>query len=158
MRETQDDKILTKSDAQGYCVMSSRKRLVQKELGVILPDQYVTFLNKYGVYQDPPFEVYGVRESMLGHDGVPSVIGVTRFHRRLDGLPHHLIVIHHTCIEDEFVCLDTLDGKVYAFSRVFGDRKIADSFDEWFERDIIERLKEMREYDKKHKKYESIEL
>jgi len=138
--------------------MSSRKRLVQKELGVILPDQYVTFLNKYGVYQDPPFEVYGVRESMLGHDGVPSVIGTTRFHRRLDDLPHRFIVIHDTEVEDEIVCLDTHNGKVYAFSRVFGNRKLADSFNEWFERDIIEYSKEIKKCSKKYEKYKITKL
>jgi len=133
--------------------MSYRKRLVEKELGVILPDQYVAFLNKYGYYTDPPLQVYGVRENLLGHDGAPSVIGVTRIFRS-EGLPHRFIVIHYTGIEDEYVCLDTRDGKVYAFSRVFGNRKIADSFDEWFERDIIEHMKQVKEYDKKHKKYE----
>jgi hypothetical protein len=132
--------------------MSCRKRLVEKELGVILPDQYVAFLNKYGYYTDPPLEVYGVRENLRDHDGVPSVIGVTRYYRRLRDLPHRFIVIHRTGEEDEFVCLDTRDGRVYAFSRAFGDRKLADSFDEWFERYIIEFAKEIKRFDKKHKR------
>jgi len=46
----------------------------------------------------------------------------------------------------------THDGKVYAFSRVFGNRKIADSFDEWFQRNIIEHLKKIKKYDKKYRK------
>jgi hypothetical protein len=48
------------------------------------------------------------------------------------------LVIHHTGIEDEIICLDTENEKVYSISGEFGNHKIADSFDEWFERDIIE--------------------
>jgi hypothetical protein len=55
-----------------------------------------------------------------------------------EGLPHRFLVIEHTGIEDETICLDTKDGKVYSIGWVFGNRKIADSFDEWFKRDIIE--------------------
>jgi len=137
--------------------MSKRKRLVENELGVILPRQYADFLKKYGVYRDAPLEVYGVTESMIHHHGVPSVIGATRIFR-LEGLPHRFIVIHDTGMEDEYVCLDTHDGKVYAFSRVFGNRKLADSFDEWFKRDIIEYSKEIKKYNKKYEKYKITKL
>ena len=70
------------------------------------------------------------------------MIGATRNRRRLDQLPHRFLVIHHTGIEDEVICLDTEDEKVYSISRVFGNRKVADSFDEWFKRDIIAYVKE----------------
>jgi hypothetical protein len=118
--------------------MSSRKKIVERELGLTLPEQYSAFLDKYGIYEDIGVEVYGMSDRLLGYHGLPCVIGATQKSRQADGLPHRFLVIHHTGIEDEMICLDTENEKVYSLSRVFGNHKIADSFDEWFERDIIE--------------------
>ncbi len=128
--------------------MSSRKEIVARELGVRVPAQYEVFLDRHGIYYAPGIEVYGINDSLLGYDGMPCVIGATQIRRRVDGLPHRFLVVHHTGEEDEVVCLDTEDEKVYSFSRVFGTHKIADSFDEWFERDIIGYLKEREKYRK----------
>jgi len=122
--------------------MSSRKEIVEKELGLKVPAQYEAFLNKYGIYDPPGVEVYGIRDSLLHYDGIPCVIGITRIYRRDDALPHRFLVIHHTGIEDETICLDTEDEKIYSISHEFGNHKIADSFDEWFARDIIEPYKD----------------
>jgi hypothetical protein len=124
--------------------MSSRKEIVERELGVKVPTQYEAFLEKYGIYDPPGVEVYGITDNLLHFDGIPCVIGATKNCRRLEGLSHRFLVIHHTGIEDEIICLDTENGKVYSFSQDFGNHKIADSFDEWFERDIIEFYKEDR--------------
>jgi len=121
--------------------MPSRKDIVEKELRVKIPPDYAAFLEKYGIYSAHGEEVYGINESLLRYDGSPCVIGATNIHRRNEGLPHHFLVIQHTGIEDETICLNTKNGKVYALSWVFGNRKIADSFDEWFQRDIIEYCK-----------------
>jgi hypothetical protein len=118
--------------------MPSRKEIVERELGVKVPEQYADFLEKYGIYDPPGVEVYGISDKLLRYDGVPCVIGATEVYRRENSLPNRFLVIQHTGLEDEIVCLDTENEKIYAFSRVFGDRKIADSFNEWFERDIIE--------------------
>jgi len=122
--------------------MSSGKEIVEQELGVKVPTQYEAFLEKYGIYDPPGVEVYGISDSLLRYDGIPCVIGATKIYRRDDSLPHRFLVIHHTNIEDEIICLDTENEKIYSISRVFGNRKIADSFDEWFERDIIEFYKD----------------
>jgi hypothetical protein len=116
----------------------SRKEIVERELGVKVPAQYAAFLERYGIYDPPGVEVYGINERLVNCEGIPCVIGATRIHRRDDGLPHRFLVMHHTDVEDETICLDTENQKVYSISRVFGNRKIADSFDEWFQRDIIE--------------------
>jgi SMI1-KNR4 cell-wall len=118
--------------------MLSRREIVERELEVKIPRQYAVFLEKHGIYHAPGIEVYGISDSLLHYDGIPCVIGATRNARMREGIPHSFLVIEHTGIEDETICLDTKDGKVYSTSRVFGNRKIADSFDEWFERDIIE--------------------
>jgi hypothetical protein len=117
--------------------MASRKQIVERELGVKVPKQYADFLDTYGIYDPPGIEVYGMRETLIGYDGIPCVIGATQNRRRRENLPHRFLVIHHTGIEDETICLDTEDGTVHSRSRDFGNHKIADSFNEWFERDIL---------------------
>jgi len=126
--------------------MLSRKQIVEKALGVRVPTQYGIFLEKYGIYRAPGVEVFGVNDELLSYDGMPCVIGATELRRRRHGLPHRFIALHYTGIEDEFICLDTEDEKIYSISRWLGDRKIADSFDEWFTRDILgRRTKPMNE-------------
>jgi hypothetical protein len=124
--------------------MASRQEIVEQELGVKIPAQYAAFLEKYGIYDPPGVEVYGITDNLLHYDGIPCVIGATKIFRRDEGLPHRFLVIHHTGVEDELICLDTENEKVYSISRDFGNHKIADSFDEWFERDIIEFYKRDR--------------
>jgi hypothetical protein len=117
--------------------MPWRKQIVEKELGVKVAPQYAAFLEKYGIYDTPGIEVYGINETLLSYEGIPCVIGITSMHRRNEGLPHRFLVIHHTGFEDETICLDTENEKIYSFSIELGNHKIADSFNEWFERDII---------------------
>jgi len=119
---------------------------VEQELGLKIPAQYAAFLDKYGIYHDPVHgvEIYGIDDTLSNYDGVPCVIGATKNYRRDDGLPHRFIVIQFTGFEDEIVCIDTENERIYAFSRDFDNRKIADSFDEWFQRDIIEYYKKDR--------------
>jgi len=117
--------------------LQSRKDIVERALGVKLPAQYAAFLEAMGDYTDFGIEVYGLTDDTIDVEKMPCVIGATKIYRRDNRLPHRLLVIHYTGIEDEFVSLDTEDEKVYAFSRFFGDRKVADSFDEWFEKDIL---------------------
>jgi hypothetical protein len=124
--------------------MSSRREIVEKELKLKIPKQYAAFLGKYGIYHAPGVEVYGINDKLLHYNGIPCVIGATRICREQERLPHRFLVIHHTGIEDEMICLDTENEKVYSISWVFGNRKIADSFDEWFQRDIIEFYKRDR--------------
>ena len=129
--------------------MSLRGKIVERELQVKVPPQYDAFLERYGIYDVGSVEVYGISDDLLNYGGIPCVIGATQIYRRDDGLPHRFLVIRTRGIEDEIVCLDTENEKVYAFSRIFGDRKIADSFDEWFQRDIIEYSKELQEYEER---------
>jgi hypothetical protein len=130
--------------------MPSRREIVEAELGVKLPSQYAVFLEKYGIYDPPGIEVYGINETLLSYDGIPCVIGITKMHTRDEGLPRRFLVIHHTGFEDEKICLDTENEKIYSFSIELGNHKIADSFSEWFERDIIAYVKER---EKRHKKF-----
>ena len=125
--------------------MLSRTETVEKELEVEVPAQYAAFLEKYGIY-DPPgiagIEVYGINEKLLSYGGIPCVIGATESYRE-DGLPHRFLVIFNTGYEDEVACLDTENGKVYAIELARGRNvKIANSFDEWFDREILHPSKE----------------
>jgi len=122
--------------------MRLRKEIVEKELGVTVPEQYAAFLEKYGILNAERREVYGIHDNLLGYDGSPCVIGVTQIFRRDEGLPHRFLVVENIGVDGVIICLDTEDEKVYQISRVYGDCKIADSFDEWFETDILEYLKQ----------------
>ena len=117
--------------------MPSRAQIVEAALGVRVPKQYERFLNKYGIYRAFGIQVFGIDDDLLTYEGIPCVIGATKKRRSVDNYPHRFLVLHYTGIEDEFICLDTENEKIYALSECFGNRKIADSFDEWFERDIL---------------------
>jgi len=125
--------------------MASRKEIVERELGVKVPEQYAIFLDKYGIFEATGIEVYGISDSLLRYDGIPCVIGATAMYRRDENLPHRFLVLCTTGDEDEIMCLDTEDEKVYSVNWVLGTRKCADSFDEWFEKDIIQYMKERDE-------------
>ena len=125
--------------------MASRKQIVERELDVKVPKEYGDFLDTYGIYDPPGIEVYGMRDTLIAYDGIPCVIGATQIFRRDDKLPHRFLVIQTTGLEDEIICLDTEDGTVHSRSRDFGNHKIADSFNEWFERDILNPSQEIQE-------------
>jgi hypothetical protein len=118
--------------------MRSRKEIVEQELGVKVPDQYAAYLERYGIFHTFGIEVYGISDDLSTYEGVPCVIGATKMYRQDEDLPHRFLVLQHTGIEDEFICLDTQDEKVYSMSWDLGNHKVADSFDEWFQKDIIE--------------------
>jgi hypothetical protein len=124
--------------------MSSRAQIVEAALGVKVPKQYENFLNKYGIYRAFGIEVFGIDDSLLSYDGIPCVIGATEKGRSIDNYPHRLLVLYYTGFEDEFICLDTENEKIYSMSRYTGNHKIADSFNEWFNRDILSRSKKQK--------------
>lgn len=116
--------------------MASRKEIVERELGVSVPEQYARFLEQYGIYNAHGEEVYGIHENLLGWNGIPCVIGATKMARDLDRLAQHFLVIHNRGYEGEIVLLDTRDSSVHLM-RYGKIHKIFDSFDEWFEREIL---------------------
>jgi len=122
--------------------MPSRKEIVERELGVRVPEQYGAYLEKYGIFNSHGREIYGISDSLLNYDGSPCVIGVTQIFRRDEGLPHRFLVIENIGVDGVIICLDTEDEKVYQISRVYGDCKISDSFDEWFEKEVLEYLRQ----------------
>lgn len=117
--------------------MPSRAHIVEAALGIKVPKQYERFLDKYGIYRAFGIEVFGIDDTLLTYEGIPCVIGATRIYRKEYDYPHRFLVLHYTGIEDEFICLDTENEKIYSLSVCFGNHKVADSFDEWFERDIL---------------------
>jgi hypothetical protein len=109
----------------------THQELVEKELGVGLPTDYIEFLNKYGIYEDDGIEIYGIDDEVKDINKIPCVIGATKTFRTESNLPHHYIAIQHTGYEDELICLDTKSGTIHSLS-FEGEKKIADSFREWF--------------------------
>ena len=124
--------------------MPSKAQIVEAALGVKVPKQYERFLNKYGIYRTFGIDVFGIDDDLLSYEGIPCVIGATKIYRKEYNYPHRLLVLQYTGFEDEFVCLDTENEKIYIMSRYTGNRKIADSFDEWFNRDILSESKKKK--------------
>jgi hypothetical protein len=118
--------------------MPSREEIVERELGVKLPQDYRAFLDAYGYYEYPGGEVYGLTEEMLDVGEIPCVIGATLRARQLYNLPKGYLVINHSGFEDEVVCLDTETGHVYIVSHGSMQRT-AGSFEEWFRRNVMEK-------------------
>lgn len=118
--------------------MRSREEVVEQELGVRLPEEYKSFLRKYGIYEYAGGEIYGVTEKMVDLGEIPCVIGATRNAQKIFALPKEYLVINHTGFEDEIVCLDTKTGGIYLIHQGTSEL-IADSFGEWFRRDILSR-------------------
>lgn len=124
--------------------MASRREIVEYELGVRLPDQYARYLEEYGIYDVGGDEVYGIHEELLGYDGIPCVIGGTRLWREIHGYAEHFIMLQATGFESEVILLDTQSGEVFLCG-FWGMHKIADCFDEWFEKEILARHREWKE-------------
>ena len=91
--------------------MPSRKEIVEQELYVKVPDQYAAYLEKYGIFHTFGIEVYGISDDLSTYKGIPCVIGATEKYREAENLPHRFLVLQHTGIEDEMICLDTEDEK-----------------------------------------------
>jgi len=126
--------------------MLSRTEIVERALEVEIPAQYAAFLEKYGIYDPPGIEVYGINEKLFHYNGIPCVIGATESCRKY-GLPHRFLVVFHTGYEAEVACLDTENGQMYAIELARGRNiKIADSFDEWFDQEILHPSKETQEH------------
>jgi hypothetical protein len=99
--------------------MHSRKEIVERELGVKVPDQYAAFLEKHGIFNAFGIEVYGISDDLSTYDGIPCVIGATKMYRRDDALPHRFLVLENVGVDGIITCLDTEDEKVYSISYIY---------------------------------------
>jgi len=119
--------------------MFERRDIVEKELGVNIPADYAKFLDEYGTYEEDDIEIYGLDDEVVDINKIPCVIGATKILRKAIGLPKRFLVIQHTGHEGEIICLDTRSGAIYRISSDgMTQDKIAESFGEWFNRDILE--------------------
>ncbi len=117
--------------------MSERQQMVADELGVSIHSDYANFLQKYGIYERDGLEIYGINDEIVDINKIPCVIGATKILRKAINLPKAFLVIQHTGYEDEIICLDAESGAIYRVSDQ-KKQKIADSFSEWFNRDILQ--------------------
>jgi uncharacterized membrane protein len=134
--------------------MGSFADYASQALGVRLTEDYAGFMEKYGkrLSEDP---LHG--ESWLRGLGSPAfVVGTTRaFRSRMSNFRMENVVIGYVGIKtmivnkvpeeiDEYLMLDTRDGSVLAVDSFGATNRIAGSFDEWIEPELLRiRLKEM---------------
>lgn len=115
----------------------STAEIIEKELGVTLPSDYVTFLEDYGVYDEDGIEIYGYDDDIIDPDQLPCVIGATKL--LWQDYPQYrgtFLSLHFSGAENEQVVLNTVTGDVYMLTDE-GTEKIADSFEEWFKGEIL---------------------
>ncbi|MCF8076517.1 MAG: SMI1/KNR4 family protein [Desulfotignum sp.] len=110
----------------------NRSNLVEKALGVVLPEDYALFLEQYGFMTIDGMEIFGYSEQVKDIDEIPCVIGATRRYRPLYGLKDDQIVLAVTDFEEVLIVLDTSSGAVLE-TGFTGQKRIADSFAQWFE-------------------------
>jgi uncharacterized membrane protein len=133
--------------------MGSFADRASKELGVRLPQDYARFMETYGkkLPEDPIHE-----ESRLRGLGSPSfVIGTTlAFRSRISNFRKENVLIGYVGIKnivvdkvpeeiDEYLMLDTRDGSVLEVDSFGATNRIAGSFEEWIEPELLRsRLRE----------------
>ncbi len=74
---------------------------IEKELGIVLPESYKTFLIRYGCGGIGVFEVWGI-----GVDGSPTILDLTLSQRKLRS-DFHPGLVYLTKDDDCIYCLDT---------------------------------------------------
>ena len=139
--------------AERITEMGSFAALVSQELGVRLPEEHAGFMESNGkrLSDDPIHE-----ESWVRGLGSPDfVIGTTlAFRTKISNFRKENVLIGYVGIKtivvakvseeiDEYLMLDTRDGGVLAVDSFGATNKIADSFDEWIEPELLRiRLRE----------------
>lgn len=113
-----------------------RTQAVQQALDVELPQDYAEFLETYGTYESEGAEVYGIDDEILDIEKIPCVIGATKILRKNADLPDFYIVVHHTGLEGQVVCIDSRSGEVVLVTPT-STEMLYGSFNEWFKAEIL---------------------
>jgi len=118
-------------------IKSERVKLVENKLQVSLPEDYARFLEEYGDFEKDGIEIYGYTEEYIDINKIPCVIGATNLYRELLNLSKNEIVLSYTGFEDYIIILDTKSGKIIETDSNRDDRVIANSFEEWFNKNFL---------------------
>lgn len=110
---------------------SSEIVMVEKELGVSLPDDYKLFLMDFGSGDYNGVEIYGTGKK-FSHKSIPSVIFATKEQRKGDArFPMSFLVIGNDG-SGNLICLDCEKDKVFYWGLSLEDaepqEKISDNF------------------------------
>lgn len=125
---------LINNDEELFCtggISEEKINEIEKELKVVLLEDYKFFLKTYGLIIG-----YGVEILGCGKDGEAPVVEQTKRYRNF-GLPNDYIVIRNA---DEWVyCLDLSKGIVVSWDRNnTNPKQVADSFSEYIYNVILE--------------------
>jgi len=105
--------------------------LVENELNVKLPLEYVEFIKKYGTLSTENGEIFGIDKEMEDFEKIPCVIGATKLYRRSYPISDNEIVISFDDLFNEVVVLDTLSGEVYRINQQGKRTLVASNFSEF---------------------------
>lgn len=108
---------------------------VVNSLGVVIPDQYLCYLNEYSQGGIAGVEVLGI-----GLDGSIVFLEETLEYRK-EGLPHNLVVIENC---DEWLyCIDCKTGEVVSWSFGGLEKKEFDCFDDFLLSEYLEAIENL---------------
>lgn len=117
--------------------MSNRTKTIEKNLDVILPQEYKIFVDNIGIISDEGDEVFGYIEN-IDIEKIPCVIGATKLYKKdYKNISSKEIVISFDEYKNLPIVLNTESGHVY---NVDFDEKtqVNSSFKKWLNEKIGE--------------------
>lgn len=107
----------------------------QNQLGVVIPQQFVDYLNAYSFGGIGGIEILGI-----GLNGKMTFLDATLRYRE-HGLPNNLLVVENC---DEWLyCLDCDTGEVVSWSQADGARREYPSFDDFLVQDLEDAIENL---------------
>ena len=109
-------------------------KLIEKELHVKLPIDYVEFIKNYGTVSNEYYEIFGIDEEMEDFEKIPCVIGATKLYKKTFPIEDDEIVISFDDLLNEIVILNTTSGIVYRKNQQGKMTKVSSSFQKFLEK------------------------
>ena len=93
--------------------MSNRTKIIEKNLNVILPEDYKKFIDNIGIISNERGEVFGYIEN-IDINKIPCVIGATKLYKEdYKNISTKEIVISFDDFKNSPIILDTKNGSIY---------------------------------------------
>ena len=104
--------------------------LINRELNINTPEDYIYFLEKYSKNEKYLSDIYFIDSSMFDYDKIPCVIGATKKFRDLNIIPkqNSMAIMNK---DDIIYYLDTNDNSIHEIIDFSIDRNMNISFAEW---------------------------
>jgi len=124
------NKYETKGDFNYATVSNEMISVAEKKLSVKLPEQYTSFVKRFGQGGIGGVEILGV--GLTGK----LIFVETTLEYRYEGLPNNLVIVEN--VDEYFECIDCNTGKIVSWDMIGGIIEDYQNFDEY----ILDRMKD----------------